>query len=255
MADHRTPHPQHGRGLQEGGRSEPGRHKASSSDDSFSGLNGLLAGIDGNGKGGGKLALSGDELLVYNAVDGKKTCQQIVECTPLHDFAVCRTLLDLMDRDVVALTDVKGSATRAKSGGQGGAPGLVLMGVALLAALFGTYRNFTSPFGILGLPPLIQPAVDTAREARVWETLEAADARVRGFRLAYGRMPASMDELVSEGVATKASVEGIALKATNGGYRLEMPGPEGPLHIDRRFAVMSVPPPEPAPSPSPAALK
>jgi hypothetical protein len=229
--------------------------KASSSDDSFSGLNGLLAGIDGNGKGGGKLALSGDELLVYNAVDGKKTCQQIVECTPLHDFAVCRTLLDLMDRDVVALTDLKGSATRAKSGGQGGAPGLVLMGVALLAAVFGTYRNFTSPFGILGMPPLIQPAVDTAREARVWESLEAADARVRGFRLAYGRMPASMDELVSEGVATKASVEGIAIKATNGGYRLEMPGPDGLLHIDRRFAVMSMPPPEPAPSPSPAAGK
>ena len=223
--------------------------KASSSDDSLNGLNGLLAGIDGNGKGG-KLALSGDELLVYNAVDGKKTCQQIVECTPLHDFAVCRTLLDLMDRDVVALTDVKGSATRAKSGGQGGAAGLVFMGVALLAALFGTYRNFTSPFGILGMPPLIQPAVNTAREARVWESLEAADARVRGFRLAYGRMPASMDELVSEGVATKGSVEGIALKATEGGYRLEMPGPDGLLHLDRRFAVMAAPPPPPEPLPS-----
>jgi|CXWL01.1.fsa_nt_gi hypothetical protein len=232
--------------------------KASSSDDSLSGLNGLLAGIDGNGKGGGKLALSGDELLVYNAVDGKKTCQQIVECTPLHDFAVCRTLLDLMDRDVVALTDVKGSATRAKSGGQAGAPGLVFMGVALLAALFGTYRNFTSPFGILGMPPLIQPAVNTAREARVWETLEAADARVRGFRLAYGRMPASMDELVSEGVATTASVEGIALKAADGGYRLEMPGPDGLLHLDRRFGVMPPPPPpspEPQPSPSPTGKK
>jgi hypothetical protein len=216
-------------------------------------LDTLLAGMAE--KAGSKLALSGDELLVFNAVDGKKTCQQIVESTPLHDFAVCRTLLDLMDRDVVALTDLKGSATRARSGGQGGAPGLVLMGVALLAAVFGTYRNSTSPFGILGMPPLIQPAVDTAREARIWESLEAADARVRGFRLAYGRMPASMDELVSEGVATKASVEGIAIKATNGGYRLEMPGPDGLLHIDRRFAVMSMPPPEPAPSPSPAALK
>lgn len=231
--------------------------KAASSDDSLNGLNGLLAGIDGNGKGGGaKLALSGDELLVYNAVDGKKTCQQIVECTPLHDFAVCRTLLDLMDRDVVALTDVKGSATRAKSGDSGGAPGLAFMAVALLAALFGTYRNFTLPFGILGMPPLIQPAVNTALEARVWETLEAADARVRGFRLAYGRLPASMDELVSEGVATKASVEGVALKARDGGYRLEMPGPDGLLHLDRTFAVMAPPPPpEPSPSPSPAGRK
>ncbi len=226
--------------------------KASSSDDS---LNGLLAGIDGNGKGGGgKLALSGDELLVYNAVDGKKSCQQIVECTPLHDFAVCRTLLDLMDRDVVALTDVKGSATRAKSGGQGGAPGLVFMGVAVLAALFGTYQNLTSPFGILGMPALLQPAVDTAREARVWEALEAADARVRGFRLAYRRLPASMDELVSEGVATQASVEGIVLKATDGGYRLEMPGPDGLLHLDRRFAAMAAAP-APEPSPSPVSVK
>lgn len=226
--------------------------KAASSDDSLSGLNGLLGGLDGAGKGGGKLALSGDELLVYNAVDGKKTCQQIVECTPLHDFAVCRTLLDLMDRDVVALTDVKGSATRAKSGSQGGAPGLAFMAVALLAASFGIYRNFTSPFGILGMPPLIQPAVNTVKETRVWETLQVADARVRGFRLAYGRLPASMDELVSEGVATKASVEGITLKASEGGYRLEMPGPDGPLNLDRRFAVMAAPPPpEPSPSPTP----
>jgi len=209
-------------------------------------LDNLLAGM--SEKASSKLALSGDELLVFNAVDGKKTCQQIVESTPLHDFAVCRTLLDLMDRDVVALTDVKGSTTSSRSGSGVGSVGLALMAVAILAALFGAYRNLTSPFGVFGLPPLVQPAVNTARETRVIEKLEAADARIRGFRLAYGRLPASTDELVSEGLATKASVSGLSLVVSQNGYRVEAQGPEGPLHIDRTFTVQPAPV---APSPSP----
>ena len=174
-------------------------------EDGLEGLDGILAGAGASG-GGGKLALSGDELLVFNAVDGKKSCTQIVESTPLHDFAVCRTLLDLMDRDVVALTDVKGSAGAVKAGDTGGAVGKALMAVALLAALFGVYRSLTSPFGVFGLPPLVQPAVNTALETRLRERLEVADARIRGFRLAYGRLPASRDELVAEGLATRASI-------------------------------------------------
>lgn len=189
--------------------------------------------LTGATSGSGKLSLSGDELLVFNAVDGRKTCQQIVESTPLHDFAVCRTLLDLMDRDVVALTDVKGTVSRTKSGASGGAPGMAFMAVALLAALFGVYKNLTTPFGVFGLPPLVQPAVDTAAESRLLERLEMADARVRGFRLVHGRLPQSMDELVSEGLSTRGSVEGITLSPSAQGYRVEMRGPRGLVHIDR----------------------
>ena len=153
-----------------------------------------------------------------------------------------------MDRDVVALTDVKGSTTSSKTTGGVGAVGLGLMAAAILAALFGAYRNLTSPFGVFGLPPLVQPAVNTARETRLIEKLEAADARIRGFRLAYGRLPASTDELVSEGLATKASVSGVSLVVSQNGYRVEAQGPEGPLHIDRTFTVQPAPV---APSPSP----
>ncbi len=213
------------------------------------GLDGLLSGL-GPGSGGGKLALSADELLVYNAVDGKKSCQQIVDSTPLHDFAVCRTLLDLMDRDVVALTDVKGSTAREKSGGSGGAPGMAFMAVAVLAAFFGVYRNLTAPFGVFGLPPLVQPAVNSALATRLLEKLEVADARIRGFRLAHGRLPASMDELVSESLATKASVDGIQLTASAKGYSISMPGPEGPVRIERVFSVQEA---KAAASPSPGA--
>lgn len=218
-------------------------------EEGLEGLDGILSGVGGSG-GGGKLALSGDELLVFNAVDGKKSCTQIVESTPLHDFAVCRTLLDLMDRDVVALTDVKGSAGTVKAGDTGGAAGKAFMAVALLLALFGVYRNLTSPFGVFGLPPLVLPAVNTALETRLRERLEVADARVRGFRLAYGRLPVSMDELVSEGLATTASVEGVQLSLSPRGYRVEMRGPEGPVGIERALFVVE-PPPPPSPTPSP----
>lgn len=222
-------------------------------EDGLEGLDGILGSVGGSG-GGGKLALSGDELLVFNAVDGKKSCQQIVESTPLHDFAVCRTLLDLMDRDVVALTDVKGSMGTVKAGDTGGAAGKAFMAVALLAALFGVYRNLTSPFGVFGLPPLVQPAVNTALETRLRERLELVDARVRGFRLAYGRLPASVDELVSEGLATRASVDGVQLSALPKGYRVEMRGPDGPVRIERAFFAREAPPP-PSPSPTPTPKK
>ena len=220
-------------------------------DDGLEGLDGILSGVGSSSGGGGKLALSGDELLVFNAVDGKKSCTQIVESTPLHDFAVCRTLLDLMDRDVVALTDVKGSTGASKAGDTGGAVGKALMAVAMAAALFGVYRNLASPFGVFGLPPLVQPAVNTALETRLRERLELAEARVRGFRLAYGRMPASMDEVVSEGLATKASVEGIQLSVTAMGYRVELPGPDGPVRIERAFRVQEPPPAPASPTPTP----
>lgn len=223
-------------------------------EDGLEGLDGILSGVGGSGGGGGKLALSGDELLVFNAVDGKKSCTQIVESTPLHDFAVCRTLLDLMDRDVVALTDVKGATGKVKAGDTGGAAGKAFMAVAILVALFGVYRNLTSPFGVFGLPPLVQPAVNTALETRLRERLEVADARVRGFRLAYGRLPSSLDELVTEGLATRASLDGIQLSASPRGYRMEMRGPDGPVRIDRAFFVVEAPPPPP-PSPTPTPRK
>ncbi|MBK5255268.1 MAG: DUF4388 domain-containing protein [Vicinamibacteria bacterium] len=229
----------------------------SSGDDSLNGLGGLLSDL-GSG-GSSKMSLSGDELLVFNAVDGRRTCQQLVEATPLHDFAVCRTLLDLMDRDMVVLTDVKGSATKTKSGGSGGAAGVAFMAVGVLVASFGVYRNLTTPFGVFGLPPLVLPAVDTAREARLLERLEVADARVRGFRLAYGRLPASMDELVSEGLTTRASIDGISLSVSSTGYRVEATGPAGLLHIDVVLRIQEAeapaaptPPTDPTPPPLPS---
>jgi hypothetical protein len=226
--------------------------KGGGGEEGLEGLDGLIGSMSAGGPGGGKLALSGDELLVFNAVDGKRSCQQIVECTPLHDFAVCRTLLDLMDRDVVALTDVKGSAGIVKAGDTGGAAGKAFMAVALAAALFGVFRNLTAPFGVFGLPPLVQPAVNTVLETRLRERLELADARVRGFRLAYGRLPASMDEVVAEGLATKASVEGVQLKASASGYQVELSGPDGPVRIERAFLAREPsPPPSPSPTPTP----
>jgi hypothetical protein len=63
-----------------------------------------------------------------------------------------------------------------------------------------------------------------------------------------------MDELVSEGLATKATVDGIQLNVSAKGYRVEMRGPDGPVGIDRAFLVKE-PPPLPSPSPTPTPKK
>lgn len=200
------------------------------------GLDGLLGSV-GEGGGSAKIALSGDEMLVYNAVDGRRSCQQIVESTPLHDFAVCRTLLDLMDRDVVALTDLKGASGRAKAGARADAPGIALMAIAVCAALFGVYRNLTSPFGVFGLPALVQPAVNAALNTRLRERLEQIDARVRGFRIAQGRLPSTLDELVTEGLASRATIENVKMLPAENGYVLEVQGPDSRVGIRRWFAL------------------
>ncbi len=118
----------------------------------------------------------------------------------------------------------------------------------------GSTETSPRPFGVFGLPPLIQPAVNTASNIRLLERLEIADARIRGFRLVYGRLPSSMDELVSEGLATKSSVFGLTLTSSRTGYALEASGPEGPVKIDRVFGIRSVPVPE-ASAASPAGSK
>jgi hypothetical protein len=221
--------------------------KGGGSDDE---LDGLLMGMSSKeSAANSRLALSGDELLVFNAIDGKRSVQQLVDSTPLHDFAVCRTLLDLMDRDVVELTDIKGTTARAKAGDTGGLAGVAFMLVALGIAVFGVYRNATAPFAVFGLPPLVQPAVNTALETRAMEKLEFADARVRGFRIAYGRLPASMDELVTEGLATRDSISGVSISPTARGYRVESSGPEGVVFIDRVFTLVEPPPASPTPTP------
>ena len=217
-----------------------------------SSLSGVLSELGSAGGSGGKVSLSGDELLVFGAVDGKRSCQQIVEATPLHDFAVCRTLLDLMDRDLVALTDLKGSTARKDVKKASGA-GLALMVVAIAVSLFGVSRNLKSPFAVFGLPPLMQPLVDSALETRQMERLEFLDPRVRGFRLAHGRLPASVDELVTEGLATKDSVEGLRITPTAGGYVIEVQGPRNSLRLERLLTFRGVTPgPAPGASPSPS---
>lgn len=221
-------------------------------------LDGLLSSLGSSQTGGNKIALSGDELMVYNAVDGRKSCTELVESTPLHDFAVCRTLLDLMDRDVVALTDVKGSTARSTSGGAAGAVSKTFMVVALLVAVFGVYKNLASPFAVFGLSPLIQPLVDSSRETRLLERIELAESRVRGFRLAYGRLPSSLDELVAEGFASKSSVEGLTMTNSISGFAIQTAGPNGEVRIERTYGLTGVPQ-EPAasvsPSPSPSPQK
>ena len=86
------------------------------------------------------------------------------------------------------------------------------------------------------------------------ERLEDLDARVRGFRIAYGRLPSSMDELVSEGLATRESVEGVQISVNGSAYVLEAPGPRSPIRLYRALtaAVETALPADPAASTTPA---
>lgn len=193
-----------------------------------------------------QVALSAEENTVFQAVDGKRSCQDIVDVTPLHDFAVCRALLDLMERNIVALTDAKGRAAVAASAGSQSTVRYALLAVALALVGFGVFRNWTQPFGVFGLAPLLQPMVNGLAGSVAQGRLFDLDARVRAFRLAEGRLPASLDELTSASLAVPGDLSGVRYSTTPNGFRLEADSPHGTVVVERDLRG-------PAPAPTPAA--
>jgi hypothetical protein len=197
------------------------------------------------------VALSGEENTVFQAVDGKRSCQEIVDVTPLHDFAVCRALLDLMERNIVALTDAKGrTAARAASGTQSPVQ-YALLAVAVALAAFGVVRNWRQPFAVFGLAPLVQPMLDGLAGSVDQGRLFDLDGRVRAFRLTEGRLPANLEELTAASLATTQDVAGVRYTATANGFRLEVDSPSGLVALDRDLRG-AAPPPAPPASPTPA---
>src|SRR4029077_3379120 len=101
-----------------------------------------------------KIRLSAEEERIYRKVDGVRTVQAVIDSTGLGEFDVCRTLYDLLNRNIVAPAG-KGATSRVVEEGPtesivSATPGYIVMGLVLLLATAGVIAQWRTPFAITG---------------------------------------------------------------------------------------------------------
>jgi hypothetical protein len=160
----------------------------------------------GGGKGAApsnKIRLAPDEERIFRRVDGTRTVQSIIDSTGQSDFEVCRVLFDFLNRNLIAPVGRGGSAKEVMGSGAPAriaspAIGYVLMAAAIVLSLLGLLLQAGTPFGLLGVPPLVK--IGLLQEGVSHARLERLDRALVAFHLVHGTVPEKLDDLVEEGL-------------------------------------------------------
>jgi len=153
--------------------------------------------------GANEISLTDSENRVYAMVDGSHTVQEIIDATGQGEFEVCRTLFDLLSRDLI------GVLGRQKAGGArvdvrraqpSRIPGYVLVAAALFAAVVGLTVHRGAPFAILGLGSMLRVPVGGVLHGTSRVRLERVDRALQAFRALEGRLPDELEQLVDAGL-------------------------------------------------------
>jgi hypothetical protein len=207
---------------------------------------------DKKGAASSRIRLSGDEARVFRKVDGVRTVQGVIDASGLGDFDACKALFDLLSRNIVAPS---GRGAAGREGAARVAPASPAIGYAMLAAaalltLGSLALHRASPFGVLGRPPLLGSAYDSALSGVSRGRLERLDAALLAYRLAHASLPATLNALVQERLVDARYLKDpwnreYRYQPSPAGYRLaalnEAGQPDPSETIERAFA----PPPAP----------
>jgi hypothetical protein len=165
-----------------------------------------VLGAMGGAAAANKITLSPREARLLGLVDGHAPVQALIDATGLGDFDVCKTLFDLLSRDLVALeksrtaTGTLPPAVRAARGPASSVPGYVLMFAALAVAGVSLAVQSASPWAVTGLHPLLRRPRAQARMELTRRNLERVDQAVQALWLSQGSAPAQLEELVQAGL-------------------------------------------------------
>jgi len=181
----------------------------------------------GEGKRGpsstSKIRLTGEEERVYRRIDGQRTVQGIIDATGLGEFEVCRTLFDLLNRNIIApvgrgmVRDAGGAAAEGPPASW--LPGYVLVGVAVLAALVGAARVWRDPFAITRQPGVLAATAGDLRKWVLVSDLERVERGVAGYYLGRGQLPGSLAEVADARLVDRAVLSRRPLSYTILGER------------------------------------
>jgi hypothetical protein len=151
-----------------------------------------------------KIRLSPEEERLYRRVDGTRSVQAIIDASGAPEFEVCRTLFDLLNRNIIAKAGT-GAARAAEEeevteGVGSGIPGFVVMLLVAFLALAGIAAQLRSPFAVTGLPPLLGGSSDELLEGVSLSRLQRLDRALVAYHLIHGAPPRVLDDLVASGL-------------------------------------------------------
>jgi hypothetical protein len=178
-----------------------------------------------SGRATNKVRLTAEEDKIFRRVDGNRSVQSIIDSTGIGEFEVCRTLFDLLNRNIIAPLG-RGEHRPTETGPvavpASPALGHAVLAFALLAALASVAIRHAAPFGVVGLPPWLATAFSNVREIAGATRLDKLDRSILAFRLAHGSLPQRLDELVAIGLIDRS----FLADAEGRPYRYE-PGADG----------------------------
>jgi hypothetical protein len=209
------------------------------------------ASSSGAGRGdeaAGAVTLNESERLVHGFVDGKRTVQEIVERSPLAEFETCRTLFELVGRQLIEETHVapgsapapagvvKKGVPRPRTRVAHGSP--LLLGVALLALVLiaggGILVRILPWLGKASqagdIATWLGPFLSGDESARVSVALarsnvQRVDAAIEVYYLLNRGYPGALGDLVTEGLLPPEAIltrfgQPIPFSSNTQGYRL-----------------------------------
>ena len=155
-----------------------------------------------------KIRLSGDEERVYRKVDGTRTVQGIIDATGMGEFEVCRTLFDLLNRNIIS-TVGRGEAAETTLSGRAETPASPVPGYAMAAAavvlsLVAMAARWTTPFAVVGRPPLLAGSYRLLLDAVSQARITRLDRAVLAYRLMSGQLPRTLEDLVKAGLVDRS---------------------------------------------------
>jgi hypothetical protein len=156
-----------------------------------------------------KIRLTIEEERIYRKVDGVRTVQAIIDATGSAEFEVCRSLFDLLNRNIIA---PGGIGVTPESGAEGGetlvssTPGYVVVALVLLLAAAGISAQIRSPFAVTGLAPWLQTAYSRLLDGAGLARLHRLDRAVQAYYLMKGSVPQRLEDLVGAGLVDAANL-------------------------------------------------
>jgi hypothetical protein len=176
-----------------------------SGDDAVDGL--LSGGARSASSSFSKIRLSAEEERIYRKVDGARTVQAIIDSTGQGEFEVCRTLFDLLNRNIIAPVG-RGESRETMAGQLEGPPSNLPAYAAITAAallsLVAVVVHWDAPFAIAGRAPLLASSYHDLLEGVSRSRIERLDRAVRAYDLWRGGLPRTLEELAEVGLVDRA---------------------------------------------------
>jgi hypothetical protein len=157
-----------------------------------------------------RIRLTPDEERTFRRVDGARTVQGIIDASGQGEFEVCRTLFDLLNRNIIAPVG-RGTTYEVTGRAEESAPVSLLPAWMVACALIvvvalASWGHLSQPFRATARPdplvPLREGALDWARATR----LERLDRCIRAYQLATGQVPNTLGELADAGLIDRAGL-------------------------------------------------